>query len=232
MYQLVSKYIYACWPLGRQSLICYHWPSRLVQPPPRPPKPPWLLTGPICGKDCLIMKKNFCKGSLHSKCKQSKNVKEKKTSAHLSSVGWLASTSRRVGAPLGRSHLGRCWLWSRFEKLMFNSDINFSSNNDFSYASTSIYLPAQQAGLCLGPHSLFGTGRQLYIFCTVFAIIILSQTSVEPSPCPQTGPAPPFFGRPRPWGVSQRVSQAIEPRRGKTKTKENKSSTDHLRSAR
>ena len=23
MYQLVSKYIYACWPLGRQSLICY-----------------------------------------------------------------------------------------------------------------------------------------------------------------------------------------------------------------
>ena len=27
MYQLVSKYIYACWPLGRQSLISYHCPS-------------------------------------------------------------------------------------------------------------------------------------------------------------------------------------------------------------
>ena len=55
---------------------------------------------------------------------------------------------------------------------MFNSDTDFSSNNDFSYASTSMYLPAQQADLCLGPHSLFGTGRQFYIFRTVLQLLI------------------------------------------------------------
>ena len=73
---------------------------------------------------------------------------------------------------------------------MFNSGINFSSNNDFSYASTSIYLPAQQAGLCLGPHSLFGTGRQLYIFCTVLQLLFCHRPLWNRRHVPKPAPLP------------------------------------------
>ena len=73
---------------------------------------------------------------------------------------------------------------------MFNSDIDFSRNNYFSYASVSIYLPAQQAGLCLGPHSLFGTGRQLYICCIFLQLQFCHRPPLNRRHVPKPAPLP------------------------------------------